>query len=336
MDSVLEELSLVCLRCRAKDGIAVQPHALLAACDEGSHLVCRRCSTRFPVVDGVAVLRENQGAAYELGGVDDVQWPPDIQAWCERMAKLDPNCAEFVATTLLGTYGLAHYPTVDCHILESGIALLQQAISELLTGVDVPEGATLELGCGPAGMVPTWSEFSSGPHVLLDGRLGQLRMGQRLASGKDFPLPRRRTGMAFSPFTLKARPADAPVLFCCADALNPPFLPSSFAMVAALNLLDSVPEPWVLLGQISALLRPGGVAVIALPYHYENQPPDPANWIHGPQALRNILSGQMTGLDQLQFEIIGEVDGVSWPLRAHDRLLHLYSVHLVVVRKGLQ
>ena len=74
---------------------------------------------------------------------------------------------------------------------------------------------------------------------------------------------------AFHPEARAGALASDRVALVCADALDPPLVPESFQRVAALNVLDSVPDPAQLLSVADGLLAPGGELILACPYAFQ-------------------------------------------------------------------
>ncbi len=72
---------------------------------------------------------------------------------------------------------------------------------------------------------------------------------------------------------------DHPGQAVLADALDPPFEAHSFGAVVATNLLDSCRDPALLLGQMDALLRPGGTLLVTSPLAWDPGVTPPAAWM---------------------------------------------------------
>jgi len=75
-----------------------------------------------------------------------------------------------------------------------------------------------------------------------------------------------------------------------ADALDPPFSGSTFDAVLAINLLDSCRDPFLLLQQADALLRPGGTLVLSSPFHWRDEITPPRNWLSPEQVQEFLLA----------------------------------------------
>jgi len=241
---------------------------------------------------------------------------------------------------LLSSYAVSHYPDG----LESGFlrdalrdqGSLETALDGILSRVDLDEGPSLELGCGPGALADLWLRHSKGPVILSDTRLFFSRLAHVLLRFGATRIPRHRCGSSFTPFALNRtqHPAEE-VYVTVADALWPPFPVEGFALMAAMNVLDSVSEPWVLLGQMDAMLQPGGVIVLSLPYQdLPDHRPAPGIGLGSPQDLLEVLRGKMPGLEQLDYDIIEAVDAVPWSVVANDRLVHRFATQLIVARKS--
>jgi SAM-dependent methyltransferase len=129
------------------------------------------------------------------------------------------------------------------------------------------------------------------------------------------------------------------VFFMVADALDPPFAVSSFDLVAALNLVENVAHPQVLLAQASALLKAGGTLLFGSPYEWRQELSDPGLWFEtgkiGPAELtKGILEGKYYPEMGLDFRITREIDTVPWPLRRHSRHWSVFLVHLLKAVKN--
>jgi len=194
-------------------------------------------------------------------------------------------------------YVLSHFPErAASKRLAKRLAINRKIpawIEKALLRNQAPSGPALELGCGPGGYGALWSRFSEFT-ILADIR---------------------------RPFAMMAA-AHGAALVC--DAHNPPFRAESMALVAALNLLDVTPEPWLLLGQIDALLMPGGICVLALPYV--------ANF-NGPADLIAPLKGARPELPHLSYAVLASNEWLPWTVPAGERLVHEYQVHALIARK---
>ena len=111
-----------------------------------------------------------------------------------------------------------------------------------------------------------------------------------------------------------------------------------------MNLLDNVTSPLNLLAQLDALLKPGGLLVVASPFNW-NDAITPANeqlagsldpafeGLDSAQALKTVMSGQSPYHTHLSYTVVDERN-VSWSIREHARCSVLYQVFMCALRKN--
>ncbi|MBL8176374.1 MAG: methyltransferase domain-containing protein [Bryobacterales bacterium] len=207
---------------------------------------------------------------------------------------------------MVGNYVLSHYPE-RCATPRQARRLgvnrrLMQWLLDALARHAPPAGAALELGCGPGAYAAIWSRFAAFT-ILCD-----IRPEFAFCASRQWGTPdSQRIGAVI------------------ADAHDPPFRGESMALVAALNLLDVTTEPWLLLAQIDALLHPGGIAVLTMPF-LQN--------FAGPQEIISTLQGKHPELPHLSYATLASKDWLPWVIPAGDRLVHEYRVHALVARKN--
>lgn len=339
--SLLAPIQLVCVTCRASDDAGrLHVHALDPAGPDA--LVCPGCRAAYPVVDEVAVLLPAGVHPTDPLGALDPAWPPPVGPWCDALATADPASPAFVETTLLGTYGLGHLPALaPTEALRKALAprlelngLVESWLSRHSPARDLP---ILELGAALGTHAPTWLSRTDAEVALLDLRPSMARLSRRLLRAERVAIPWRRVARRFEPLTLElpGPPVDPRrVRHVIADALAPPFLAERFGLVVAFGLIDAIWDPWVLLGQLDALVAPGGLLLLAQPFHYEPHAQSPDAWLDGPAALRRALAGGLPGLEHLDFRVLEEADTVPWPLPAHNRLVHHYMAHVVLATRA--
>lgn len=263
-------------------------------------LVCVAC--RF-APDGPSGLRRQGhsltcrrcGARYPV----DHEGTPDLRPPTAHAVFGDDTTEQRLFAQFLLAQDPAQAPSRWLAARLRGNARLPAWIDRTLRRLGPIDGPALELGCGPVGAGAVWARHA-GWTVLADVRPRSVAHAARVHRAE----PRLAT------------------LVC--DAHDPPFEAGSLALVAALNLLDVSPQPWLLLGQIDALLRPGGRLVLALPY---------ADHLDGPAQLRAVLSGRHPGLPQLDYLLRASRDGFTWGVPVHDRLVMVHRVHALIADK---
>jgi len=77
--------------------------------------------------------------------------------------------------------------------------------------------------------------------------------------------------------------------FLVADAGVLPFSDGVFDTVIALNLIDRVPDPVAVVDELSRLVRPGGILIVASPFTWLPEFTRRENWMVGVETLRSKL-----------------------------------------------
>jgi SAM-dependent methyltransferase len=177
-------------------------------------------------------------------------------------------------------------------------------------------GPMLDLGCSVGRMAFAMAE-RAGAAVGLDIRLAPLRLAAA----------RQRKGLA-------SRNA----LLMAGNALDPPFLAGSFGLVAGINILDNVPFPLTLLGQMDALLRPGGVLLLATPYAWREDVTSRGEWLDSlgmdpADALRGLLTGKVMPEAGLRYALEEDIGAMPWTMTHGDRQQSRFISHMVKARK---
>ena len=117
----------------------------------------------------------------------------------------------------------------------------------------------------------------------------------------------------------------------CGDVLDPPLIPGHYDRVVALNMLDSVPRPRLLLAVADGLCRPGGELVLASPYSWQSSVMEDGERIGGADPAADVAALLRAGIAG-RYEIEEEAD-VSWILRRDARSQVAYRVHYLRARK---
>lgn len=199
------------------------------------------------------------------------------------------------------------------------------------------------LGAGPCGDLAALPDDGRAVVCLdLDDEL--LQIGRAVADGAvSVPYIRGLSEIIDAPIDVSAglrqRLRGAEII--AGNALDPPLQASSFAVIVCLNLLDSISDPEVLLGQCQALLADSGALLLASPYAYSDAITAPerqlphvlGNPTDLPAAVEKLVTGawdpRFMASMRLQF-----VDRrVPWRLRVNDRMAVDYVSHALLLRK---
>jgi SAM-dependent methyltransferase len=180
--------------------------------------------------------------------------------------------------------------------------------------------------------------------VGFDAYITPLRLAARHITGNSIHIPTHDEGRGFSYVreALTLRP-NSRISVVCGDALDPPFLPESVDVVLATNVLDNVPSPMNLLAQMDAILRPGGLMIIASPFNWVDAITpineqlagglDPTfQGMDSAAAIAKLMAGKSHYHTHLRHEIL-ETQEVLWRVVEHKRCQVQYRVHVCALRK---
>jgi SAM-dependent methyltransferase len=319
-------VALVCPACRVPGPDGGLVVARLAAGDDAC--LCPGCGAAYPVVDGIACV------------------PGDLDA---MRGYLDGSAPESLVEAFLpAAFAVSQWPEVVegapwLPDLSENVALVDRLAGWVARHARPVPGAddrALEVGCGTGRLLVRLSGLFPGGAVGMDLRLTLLRLARRLLDGHVADVRLRLEGSRLVPVRVSPveRPA-GPVALVLGDAMAPPFLAESFPVVAAMSLLDTVPDPLFVLGQLDALVAPGGLLLIATPYSWEPGITPPERWWSTPETtgaafLVDALEGRRPELPHLRYERLEEDDNLPWGLPGHGRLVHRFGLHAVLARKS--
>jgi len=335
----VDELRLVCPACRdpkQPNGAAllrlVEPFETSGQEVVEGLLECpaRGCNARYPLVEGIPILardlagwRRAQGdAGGALGRSGEMQ---RFFGAAERAG--GPRFER----RWIGSYLQAHFDE-----LETGAAPWRELL-EVLETVELPDdAAALDAGCS-VGRLALELGSRVGLSVGLELDWHRLLLAERMRTDSQvehdvWNRGHRWTSRTFE-FDGHGRSA-----FVLGDVLDPPFEAGRFDLVSAVNLLDSVRDPLLALGQLDALLAPGGILLICTPYCWDASICAPAHWLEteevGPDRfVRELLQGERLPQTGFRYRLLVERDDLEWPVVHHERQRSVYRNHLLCARK---
>lgn len=324
----LESLTLICPTCRSPDTASpLQVGRCLRK--QGGYLIeglldCPHCGCRYPVIAGVPVVLKDMAAWWRSMAAEISIGLTAGHEILDYFAAL-PGVTE--PDALLGTYLQSHYDSPG----EYWDALGDCAKSA------APLRLALDLGCAAGGYtfeLARHSDWALGMDLnfTLVAAAARIQREQHIRFWRQCR-SRQRALTEYRP----AVPAN--VLFMVADALEPPLCAEHFEFVSALNLLDNVRVPLILLGQMDALLKSGGALLLSSPFAWNPEICDPAEWLEsadqaGPDWLKAILRGRRFPEMELTYRVVREIDHLAWTLPRHARLQTVYSVSVLLAQKG--
>jgi SAM-dependent methyltransferase/uncharacterized protein YbaR (Trm112 family) len=330
-------LTLAAVRAKAEDRV----HDGILRCTN------RTCGHEYPILDGIPVIVPDV-ARYLSERAVEIVVRDDIDPVMESLLgdAIGPESWFDSMRQAQSTYGWDSYggldPEPDQGTPGAAAACLERLLA--LAGAPAP-GNALDLGCAAGGTSFALAAHHPAALVLgIDVNLGLLRMARRAAAG-DISFPRRRIGLVYDRRRFKAALSGADrVDFWAADALALPFPPACVGLVAALNLLDCVPDPAALLAAMQTALAPGGQMLLATPYDWSSRATAPPAWIggHSQRAayegraetlLRDLLTEGAHPRAVPGLTLIAEQEAWPWRTRLHERSTVDYTVHLLALRK---
>jgi SAM-dependent methyltransferase len=121
------------------------------------------------------------------------------------------------------------------------------------------------------------------------------------------------------------------------DALCLPLPAASIDVVAALNLLDCVADPRLLLTAMAGLLRAAGRLLLATPFDWSVRATPVENWIGG-HSQRAAHAGGAEGVLRALLEqaapglrVVGSEQEFAWQTRLHARSSVQYLAYLLAL-----
>jgi SAM-dependent methyltransferase/uncharacterized protein YbaR (Trm112 family) len=348
-------LTLICPRCRkpGPDGNLVISILQAVPDSRGSFgaYLCPLCRTSYDVVDEIPCIPNDEESFRSLqANALACDWICEdllsAQAACRVAGQLNVESLAFCETANLALHALAHFPgntewlrsELECNRVLPHLAsdwFVKHRIAAAESGVPA-----IEVGCGPGVLLHKLGPVFPGGIAGMDWRIGVLRLARRIANGCEIFLPFCAEGRRFEPVRIMApaRPA-ASLFFVQGDILAPPLEAEAFSAVIALSLLDTVADPIFALGQLDALLAPGGLLLVGTPYSWSHRVTDPKHWWSGPdqkaeEVLRDALGGRNRVLPHFRYEILEESSRVPWAIPGFDRLVYRFFLDVVLARKA--
>ncbi|GAA2824349.1 hypothetical protein GCM10010522_47580 [Kribbella solani] len=280
---------------------------------------CTACSTSYPIRDGVLVLKMDEAAR-------------TVDGWEESLGLTSPSAA------YRQRYLDAHYrdqlddvsPTLKEWSTWEQAHGLRAVVKRLLAQLK-PHRA-LEIGCGVGGTTAVLGDLAD-IAIGVDLSFELALTARRILLGVPTPMTGYDVvdvGARTIWRPLPAPRADRPIEVLVADATSLPFGPD-FDLVICLNVLDASSHPRRLLAEISRVLQPGGVLVLASPFHWREEHTAPTEMI-GAEAGSSPGEAVVEELHKTRLVVEQVVESVPWMLRDHTNCVRVFATTVIVAR----
>lgn len=275
-----------------------------------AELICNVCGTKYVVREGVAVLLP------------------------EKLKPVSDDKKGYNAPVMLSAYLWSHY----CDLLEDPQAT--KAYKLWSSFFQKTDGDALDIGCA-VGRLSFELSKTHGRVIGIDNSPVFIRKAREILKRKrvDFE-------MILEGHISERRHCDASkdwdfsgVDFIVADALALPFKEKDFSTVAAVNVLEKVPEPLQHLKEIDRVLcKENAMFLFSDPFSWDEAFSSPELWLggngnnryspRGIDTIRRMFSGEF-GIFNPSLDI-RESGNVSWKIRKTENLWeHITSQYLV-------
>lgn len=351
----LERLQPRCPRCGV--GIVRLDQCESVAQDVLIHgtLICSHpgCQAIAPVIDGVPMLMSDPATylAHASALLERDDLPERVDVLMHEAA--GPGSARDLARQQISQSVWDHWGEWDEREQPGLQSVHPGAIARVLRRLmdaagRLPVGPRLELGAAAGRCVAELASDTQELVLGVDLHAPILRVASGILRSGEVEYRRRRSGLIYDVrrFGLPAGLASDLKrcdLWAC-DAMALPFADETFGVVVALNVLDAIASPLLMLREASRVLRPGGVLLMACPYDWAASATPVEGWLggHSPwstgggtsaQVLRALLTpgGHAQSIDGLS--LAAEVEQIPWHVRLHERSHVAYTLHGVIARK---
>lgn len=286
-----------------------------------------RCGRRFPIIGGVPFILRDAAALERVSG--------------QARGSPPPSSAHPSTDSLLPTYIDAHYEG-ECRppIIYPGSlsnAIFWQAMKNMIEMAGPHQGLAIDLGCA-AGRFSFELAASFERVVGIDTHYPYLAFAAALQRGEETAFQRPLRAMAGEKVSLH-RSGCRNVLFILSDALDPPLPAESARLVGALNLIDSICSPMILLGQMDALLRHDGTLLLTSPFTWNNDICPAARWLEEAQTtpgqvLKDLLGGTRAPENGFAYRILFKQEEIPWILPLSRNQYTLFQTQAIMAKKN--
>ncbi|MBN1368656.1 MAG: methyltransferase domain-containing protein [Dehalococcoidaceae bacterium] len=223
-------------------------------------------------------------------------------------------------------------PEVTSQYLDAHYSTLNGGYWQKLAACISP-GLCLDAGCSVGRF--TFECAGKGFALGIDTNLAQLKLAARFQRQGYVKYHRRTRSLGYEEVTSAFEPSPG-VLFILADVLNPPLRMETFDFISGLNFIDSVRTPLTALGQMDAMLKPGGRLLLSSPYVWDET--ITRDWLETENTkphrfLTDLLEGRIPALVPFNYTLIKESEGLAWRLRRQNSSHFVYYADTILAEK---
>jgi SAM-dependent methyltransferase/uncharacterized protein YbaR (Trm112 family) len=295
------------------------------------------CLRQFPVIDGIPVLVAdlprflNDAGVYLLARND--LWGPIA----DMLGSVLPPGNWFDATRQhLSGYVRDHWGSYDSSDRLAPLPGQAWALAEAaLTLAGEVAGPIVELGAAAGGVTRALADRFDSPVLGLDLSAPLARFAARALAGGRFRYPLRIAGTAYEERELVVPPPRRDnAQIWIADAMVPPLADGCAGLVLALNLLDCVSDPAVLLRSAAALLRPGGHLLLCTPFDWSTAATPVEAWVGARSAQSAAPDIGQWAQRVCGLELAARTGEHAWNVRVHSRATMHYRAEILVLKRA--
>lgn len=308
----------------------------------------RACLAEYPILDGIPVILADARAFVEqhhasFARRNDLSPEIDIMLLeCAGPGSLDAVTWQHLSGAMWDHYGDLHPQLATDTFRPGAICGLVQAAA---ARAGIGTGPAIDIGAG-VGRSTFELAATTGELVLgIDLHVASLRAAQRVMRTGEVEFNLRRTGLLYDRQRFDVSlPGTARADFWIMDATEMP-LDCKVGTSLALNVLDCVQAPLLLLARIADSLRPDGRMTVCTPFDWSAGATPIEHWLggHSPRGtakgrsedlLTSVLRGQHeAGIKGLT--VLHDERSLEWQVRLHDRAIMRYLVQMVTAAKTL-
>lgn len=272
-------LTLICPRCRGLDAngqLRTAPlttlggaEAVVGELSEVSELRCSGCTARYPVVEGIAVVFPHPG---ELTHAHNPPWLP-LDLGADRLVALLSGVTETPLAELCARLGRYLWSGFHDWLAEQDapidVPVHGRQVTAWLRASERPELlAVLGAAVGREAY-----EVGTRPVLLVDAHLPSLLAAKRLSEKRrlDFVLPQEAGRWEATALSVPDGLKSPDLRLLCCDLTDPPLLAGCLPEVLMPNVIDSVADPYMVLGQCLALRQRGGGLTLTTPFAWRTE-----------------------------------------------------------------